>query len=151
MNNRCPWPSDNQLMIEYHDKEWGVPLHADRKLFEFMVLDAFQAGLSWAIILNKREGFRKAFDNFEAEKIARYSNKRIQKLLLNPGIIRNKLKVNSTVVNAKQFLVVQEEFGTFDKYIWQFTDGKTLHNKWTAIKQVPAKTKESDAMSKDLL
>ncbi len=151
MNNRCPWPSDNQLMIEYHDKEWGVPLHNDRKLFEFMVLDAFQAGLSWAIVLKKREGFRKAFDNFEAEKIVRYSEKKIQKILTNPDIIRNKLKVYSTVTNAKQFLKVQEEFGTFDKYIWQFTGGKTIDNKRKTLTNIPAKTKESDAMSKDLL
>jgi len=151
MPTRCPWPRDNKLMIEYHDTEWGVPLHDDRKLFEFMVLDAFQAGLSWAIVLNKREGFRKAFDNFEAEKISRYTDKKIQKLLLDPGIIRNKLKVYSTVTNAKQFLAVQKEFGTFDKYIWQFTQGKTIHNKWKSGKQIPAKSKESDAMSKDLL
>jgi DNA-3-methyladenine glycosylase I len=151
MSKRCAWPGDNQLMIEYHDKEWGVPLHNDRKLFEFMVLDAFQAGLSWSIVLKKREGFRDAFDNFEAEKIARYSEKKIQKILANPEIIRNKLKVHSTVTNAKQFLNVQEEFGTFDKYIWQFTGGKTIHNKWKTTKEVPAKTKESDAMSKDLL
>ena len=150
MPTRCPWPRDNKLMIEYHDTEWGVPLHDDRKLFEFMVLDAFQAGLSWAIVLNKREGFRKAFDNFEAEKIARYSEKKIQKLLLDEGIIRNKLKVNSTVTNAKQFLAVQEEFGAFDKYIWQFTDGKTIHNKLRNLSQIQAKSKESDAMSKDL-
>ena len=150
MEKRCPWPRDNKLMIDYHDTEWGVPLHDDRKLFEFMVLDAFQAGLSWAIVLNKREGFRKAFDNFEAEKIARYSEKKIQKLLLDEGIIRNKLKVYSTVNNAKQFLRVQEAFGTFDKYIWQFTDGKTIHNRWTKLSGIPAKTKESDAMSKDL-
>ncbi|MBK5285666.1 MAG: DNA-3-methyladenine glycosylase I [Bacteroidia bacterium] len=151
MKIRCPWPRDNKLMIEYHDNEWGVPLHDDRKLFEFMVLDAFQAGLSWAIVLNKREGFRKAFDNFDAVKIARYTDKKIQKLLLDPGIIRNKLKVYSTVTNAKQFLAVQKEFGTFDSYIWQFTQGKTIHNKWKTGKQIPAKTKESDAMSKDLL
>ena len=150
MEKRCPWPRDNKLMIDYHDTEWGVPLHDDRKLFEFMVLDAFQAGLSWAIVLNKREGFRKAFDNFEAEKIARYSEKKIQKLLLDEGIIRNKLKVYSTVNNAKQFLGVQEAFGTFDKYIWQFTDGKTIHNRWTKLSGIPAKTKESDAMSKEL-
>src|SRR5215475_2821388 len=109
MNNSCPWPSDNALMIEYHDKEWGVPLHDDRKIFEFMVLDAFQAGLSWAIVLEKREGFRKAFDNFDAEKIARYTEKKIQKILTDSGIIRNKLKVYSTVTNAKHFLKVQEE------------------------------------------
>ena len=151
MSKRCPWPGDNPLMIEYHDLEWGVPLHNDRKIFEFMVLDAFQAGLSWAIVLKKREGFREAFDNFEPEKIARYSEKKIQKILTDPAIIRNKLKVYATVTNAKQFLAVQKEFGTFDKYIWQFTGGKTIHNKWKHLKQVPAKTKESDAMSKDLL
>lgn len=151
MKTRCPWPRDNQLMLEYHDTEWGVPLHDDRKLFEFMVLDAFQAGLSWAIVLRKREGFRKAFDNFEPEKIARYSEKKIQKLLLDEGIIRNKLKVNATVTNAKQFLAVQKEFGTFDKYIWQFTNGKTIHNDLKKISQIQAKSKESDAMSKDLL
>jgi len=150
-HNRCPWPGNNELMIEYHDTEWGVPLHDDRKIFEFMVLDAFQAGLSWSIVLKKREGFRKAFDNFEPEKIARYSEKKIQKILTNPDIIRNRLKVYATVTNAKQFLKVQEEFGTFDKYIWQFTGGKTIHNKWKNTKEVPAKTKESDAMSKDLL
>jgi len=151
MPTRCPWSRDNQLMIEYHDTEWGVPLHDDRKLFEFMVLDAFQAGLSWAIVLKKREGFRKAFDNFEPEKIARYSEKKIQKLLSDEGIIRNKLKVNATVTNAKQFLVVQKEFGTFNKYIWQFTNGKTIHNKLQKLSDIQAKSKESDAMSKDLL
>ncbi|HLG35350.1 MAG TPA: DNA-3-methyladenine glycosylase I [Bacteroidia bacterium] len=151
MPTRCPWPSDNPLMLEYHDTEWGVPLHDDRKIFEFMVLDAFQAGLSWAIVLKKREGFRKAFDNFEPEKIARYPEKKIQKLLLDEGIIRNKLKVNATVTNAKQFLVVQKEFGTFDTYIWQFTGGKTIHNDLKRHSQIQAKSKESDAMSKDLL
>lgn len=151
MPQRCPWPRDNQLMIEYHDTEWGVPLHDDRKLFEFMVLDAFQAGLSWAIVLKKREGFRKAFDNFEPEKIARYTEKKIQKLLQDEGIIRNQLKVRSTVTNAKQFLEVQKEFSTFDKYIWQFTGGKTIHNDLKKISQIQAKSKESDAMSKDLL
>jgi len=151
MKTRCPWPSDNPLMLEYHDTEWGVPLHDDRKIFEFMVLDAFQAGLSWAIVLKKREGFRKAFDNFEPEKIARYTEKKIQKLLLDEAIIRNKLKVNATVTNAKQFLAVQKEFGTFDKYIWQFTGGKTINNDLKKLSQIQAKSKESDAMSKDLL
>ena len=151
MKTRCPWPRDNPLMLEYHDTEWGVPLHDERKLFEFMVLDAFQAGLSWAIVLKKREGFRKAFDNFEPEKIAHYSEKKIQKLLLDEGIIRNKLKVNATVTNAKQFLVVQKEFGTFAQYIWQFTGGKTIHNDLKKLSQIQAKSKESDAMSKDLI
>lgn len=151
MPTRCSWPSDNELMIEYHDTEWGVPLHDDRKLFEFMVLDAFQAGLSWAIVLKKREGFRKAFDNFEPEKIARYTEKKIQKLLQDEGIIRNQLKVRATVNNAKQFLAVQKEFGTFDKYIWQFTGGKTIDNKLKKLSGIQSKSKESDAMSKDLL
>jgi DNA-3-methyladenine glycosylase I len=150
MPTRCPWPSDNELMIEYHDTEWGVPLHDDRKIFEFMVLDAFQAGLSWAIVLKKREGFRKAFDNFEAEKIARYTEKKIQKLLQDENIIRNQLKVRATVTNAKQFLLVQKEFGTFDKYIWQFTSGKTIHSDLRKLSELKAKSKESDAMSKDL-
>lgn len=152
MNNekRCAWPLKNPLMIEYHDKEWGTPLHDDRKLFEFMVLDAFQAGLSWNTIINKRKNFEKAFDNFVPEKVARYSEAKIQKLLNDAGIIRNKLKIYSTVNNAKLFLKIQKEFGTFDKYIWQFTGGKTLHNKWKTLKEIPASTKESDEMSKDL-
>ena len=137
-------------MIEYHDKEWGTPLHDDRKLFEYMVLDAFQAGLSWNTIINKRRNFEKAFDNFQPEKVARYTEKKIQKLLNDAGIIRNKLKIYSTVNNAKMFLKIQKEFGTFDKYIWQFTGGKTLHNKWETMKGIPASTKESDEMSKDL-
>jgi DNA-3-methyladenine glycosylase I len=130
--------------------EWGVPVHDDRKLFEFLVLDAFQAGLSWSTILNKRENFRKAFDNFDYKKIAKYDQRKIDELLQNEGIIRNKLKVNGTLKNAKVFIQVQEEFGSFDKYIWQFTGGKTLINNWTDLKQIPAKSKESDAMSKDL-
>jgi len=148
---RCPWSANNPLMIEYHDKEWGVPLHNDRKLFEFMLLDAFQAGLSWNTIINKRENFRKAFDNFDPAKISKYTDKKIQSLLNDAGIIRNRMKINSSVTNAKAFLIVQKEFGSFDKYIWQFTSGKTIHSKWKTLKELPAKTKESDAMSKDLI
>jgi DNA-3-methyladenine glycosylase I len=137
-------------MIEYHDTEWGVPVHDDRKLFEFMVLDAFQAGLSWSIVLKKRENFRKAFDNFEYVRIAKYSQKKIDRLIADPGIIRNKLKIAATVANAKAFLEIQKEFGSFDRYIWSFTGGKTIKNKWKTLAQIPARTKESDAMSRDL-
>jgi DNA-3-methyladenine glycosylase I len=137
-------------MIEYHDTEWGVPVHDDRKLFEFMVLDAFQAGLSWSIVLKKRENFRKALSNFEYIKIAKYNQKKIDRLIADPGIIRNKLKIAATVTNAKAFLKIQKEFGSFDKYIWSFTCGKTLQNKWKTLAQIPVSTRESDAMSKDL-
>jgi DNA-3-methyladenine glycosylase I len=150
-NKSCEWLNKNPLMIEYHDKEWGVPLHDDNKLFEYMILDAFQAGLSWNTIINKRDNFRKAFDNFDPVKISKYGDRKIQSLLNDAGIIRNRLKVNAAVTNAKVFLKVQREFGTFDKYIWQFTGGKTIVNKWKTMKEIPAKTKESDAMSKDLL
>lgn len=147
----CTWPSGNPLMIEYHDKEWGVPLHNDRKLFEYMILDAFQAGLSWNTIINKRKNFRKAFDNFDPIKISKYNERKIKALLKDAGIIRNNLKIRAAVKNAKAYLKVKKEFGTFDKYIWQFTGGKTIHNKWKTLKELPAKTKESDAMSKDLI
>lgn len=146
----CNWPSDDPLMIRYHDEEWGVPLHDDRKLFEFMVLDAFQAGLSWKTVLHKRENFRKAFDNFEPEVIANYSEGKIQLLLQDAGIIRNRAKVRGTVENAKAFLQVQQEFGTFDRYIWQFTGGRALHNQLQSLSQMPVSSPESDAMSKDL-
>ncbi len=146
----CEWHLTNNLMIDYHDKEWGVPLHNDRKLFEYITLDAFQAGLSWSTIINKRENFRKAFDNFEAEKISKYGDAKIRKLLNNEGIIRNKLKIYATIENAKLFLKLRKEFGTFDKYIWQFTDGKTIINKWKSQKELPATSPESDAMSKDM-
>lgn len=138
-------------MIAYHDREWGVPVHDDQRLFEFMVLDAFQAGLSWLIVLRKREEFRKAFDHFDSKKIARYDEEKIQLLLKNEGIIRNQLKIRATVNNAQRFLELQNEFGTFDKYIWQFTGNKTIHNSWKQLAEIPAKSKESDAMSKDLL
>jgi len=148
---RCEWTSTNPLMIKYHDKEWGVPLHNDKKLFEFMLLDAFQAGLSWNTIINKRENFKKAFDGFDVVKISNYNEKKIQQLLNDAGIIRNKLKIYASVNNAKRFLEVKKEFGTFDKYIWQFTGGKPIINKWKTNKEIPAKSKESDAMSKDLI
>jgi len=129
-NNKktCSWPGNNPLMNQYHDKEWGVPVHNDKKLFEFIVLDGFQAGLSWSTILNKRENFRKAFDNFEPEVIARYNENKIESLLQDAGIIRNKLKIRAAVTNARHFLEVQKEFGTFDNYIWQFTGRKTKIN-----------------------
>ena len=147
---RCDWTHNNPYNNEYHDKEWGVPLHDDRKLFEFLILDAFQAGLSWLTILKKRENFRNAFDNFDAEKIAAYDENKIKELLNNQGIIRNKLKIKAAVSNAKAFLSIQREFGSFDKYIWQFTGYKTIVNRWKSWKEIPASTKESDAMSKDL-
>lgn len=148
---RCDWCKGSELMMNYHDEEWGTPLHDDRKHFEFIILDGFQAGLSWSTIINKRNNFRKAFDNFDPKKVAKYDEDKIAELLENPGIVRNKLKVHSAVTNAKAFLAVQKEFGTFDKYIWQFTGGKTLKNSRASMKEIPAKTKESDAMSKDLL
>lgn len=138
-------------MQDYHDTEWGVPLHDDRKLFEFMILDAFQAGLSWKTILHKRENFLKAFDGFDPVKIARYDEKKVQKLLLDAGIIRNRLKVQATITNAKCFLEVCAEFGSFDRYIWQFTGYRTLKNKWHAMEEIPVRSPESDAMSKDLV
>lgn len=150
MERRCGWPGDNDLMIEYHDTEWGVPLHNDRKLFEFLMLDNAQAGLSWQTILNKRENYRKAFDNFEPAKIARYSERKITSLLNDPGIIRNRLKVRSAVINAQVFLEVQSEFASFDAYIWRFVDGTPIRNKWKKLKDIPCTSPQSDTMSKDL-
>jgi len=147
---RCPWSLSSELMMKYHDEEWGVPIHDDRKLFEFMVLDTFQAGLSWNTILNKRENFKKAFDNFQPEKIARYSDTKIQKLLNDEGIIRNKLKIHGTLNNAKNFIKIQKEYGSFDKFIWQFTGYKTIKNRWKDVKQIPPRTAHSDAMSEAL-
>ena len=137
-------------MIKYHDEEWGVPLHDDKKLFEFFVLDAFQAGLSWSTILNKRENFRKAFDGFDYKKIAKYSDKDFERLIMDAGIIRNRLKILATIENAKQFMEIQKEFGSFDKYIWGFVNGKPLVNNFKSLKEIPAKTEISDEMSKDL-
>jgi DNA-3-methyladenine glycosylase I len=146
---RCAWPSST-ISIAYHDREWGVPLKDDRKLFEFLVLDAAQAGLSWEIILRKREGFRAAFDNFDAQKIARYDEKKIKELLGNAGIIRNRLKIESAISNARAFLAVQEECGSFAGYIWQFVGGQPKINACRSLKDVPATSAESDAMSKAL-
>jgi len=150
MNTRCEWVWYDPLLTEYHDKEWGVPVHDDKRLFEFLVLDAFQAGLSWSIILRKRENFRRAFSDFDPLKIAKYKKSEIDRLLEDSGIIRNRLKIESTVSNANSFLNVQKEFGTFDKYIWQFVNYRTIRNRWNSIKELPAKTEGSDLMSKDL-
>ena len=138
------------MMTRYHDTEWGVPVHDDRKLFEFLVLDAAQAGLSWQTILLKRENYRQAFDGFDAERIARYSEKRVAKLLRDPGIVRNRLKIRSAITNARQCIAVRELFGSFDRYIWQFVGGRPLVNKFSSLRQIPSRTRESDAMSKDL-
>jgi DNA-3-methyladenine glycosylase I len=148
-HSRCPWPVDD-LYIAHHDTEWGVPLHEDRALFEFLILEGAQAGLSWHTVLKKRENYRKAFDNFDAQKVARYNDAKLAALLANPGIIRNRLKIAAAVRNAKAFLAVQEEFGSFDHYIWQFVEGRPIINKHRSMKEVPATTRESDAMSKDL-
>lgn len=137
-------------MIEYHDKEWGVPVHDDRVLFEFLILEGAQAGLSWETILNKRENYRRAFDRFDAKKIARYDSKKVRSLMADAGIVRNRLKIASTISNAQAFLGVQNEFGSFDRYIWQFVGGKPKINHWKSSQRLPARTAESDAMSKDL-
>jgi DNA-3-methyladenine glycosylase I len=147
---RCEWANKNAYNHKYHDEEWGVPVHEDRKLFEFLVLDAFQAGLSWLTILKKRENFRKAFDNFDAVKISKYNEQKVEQLMKDEGIIRNKLKIIATIGNANAFLKVQKEFVSFDKYIWQFTGHKTIVNKWKEFKEIPTRTKESDLMSLDL-
>lgn len=148
---RCAWVApDNPLMIRYHDEEWGVPVHDDRKHFEFLVLEAAQAGLSWSIVLNKREGYRRAFSDFDPAKVARYSEKRIQKLLLDDGIIRNRLKIESAVRNAKAFLALQKEFGTFDGYCWGFVGGRPRQNHRRTLRDIPATSPESDALSRDL-
>ena len=149
--NRCTWAASNQDYFHYHDNEWGVPLHDDRKLFEFMLLDAFQAGLSWLTILRKRENFRKAFDDFDYQKIAAYDEAKIESLLQDAGIIRNKLKINAAVKNARAFIKIQDEFGSSDAYIWGFTSSKTIQNRFTSIKEIPARTELSDIISKDLL
>jgi DNA-3-methyladenine glycosylase I len=147
---RCAWPSDDGLMIAYHDDEWGEPVHDDRKLFEFMVLDAVQAGLSWRTVLHKRENYRRALHNFDAVKIARFKDKDMARLLEDAGLIRNRLKMAAIVENAKHFLEVQKEFGTFDEFIWQFTRGKTIHNRHKTMGDIPAISDEAEAMSKEL-
>jgi len=147
---RCPWAGSDPLMVQYHDREWGVPVHDDRKLFELLTLEGAQAGLSWSTILKKRQNYRKAFDRFNPQTIARYDRKKVAHLLADEGIVRNRLKIASTVANARAFLRIQREFGLFDTYIWQFVDGKARANRWKHMKQLPARTPESDAMSKDL-
>ena len=147
---RCPWPTD-ELYVRYHDTEWGVPLHDDRALFELLTLEGAQAGLSWSTILAKRENYRRAFDGFDVEKISRYGARKTAALLADAGIVRNRLKIAATIRNAKAFLAVQREFGSFDRYLWQFTGGRPIVNRRRAMKEVPARTPESDALSRDLL
>ena len=147
---RCAW-AKKALDIKYHDREWGVPQHDDRVLFEFLILEGAQAGLSWSTILNKRQNYRRAFDNFNARKVARCDARRIRKLLADPGIVRNRLKIAAAILNARAFLVVQQEFGSFDTYIWRFVGGRPIRNARQTLKEIPARTPESDAMSKDLL
>lgn len=146
----CSWPTSDPLLVKYHDIEWGVPVHDDRKLFEFLILEGFQAGLSWLTVLRKREHFRKAFDRFDFNKVATYDKKKIDSLMNDAGIIRNKLKITGAVTNAKAFLEVRKEFGTFDKYIWGFSGGKTVNNGFNGLSELPAKTKLSDLISSDL-
>lgn len=152
MKKRCDWvPVDKEKYVKYHDEEWGVPVHNDRKLFEMLILEGAQAGLSWETVLNKRENYRIAFDNFDAKKIAKYDEDKFNELMNNPGIIRNKLKIRATINNAKRFLEVQKEFGSFDKYIWSFVNHKPIVNNFNKLSDLPAKTEISDKMSKDLL
>ena len=146
---RCSWPK-SELDIAYHDQEWGVPVHEDRRLFEFLILEGAQAGLSWSTILNKRENYRRAFNNFDPRKVAKYDAKRIRALLRDPGIVRNQLKIKAAVTNARAFLAIQKEFGSFDTYIWRFVGGHPIVNRRSQLKAIPPRTKESDAMSKDL-
>ncbi len=154
---RCGWSLGidhsrrNPTMIAYHDTEWGVPVHDDRKHYEFLVLDAFQAGLSWAVVLAKREGFRRAFADFDPERVARFNRRSIDRLLADPGIVRNRQKIEASIGNARALLAIQDAHGSFDAFVWQFTEGTTRHNTWRSMKEVPAKTKQSDAMSKALV
>ena len=147
---RCPWSENDSLYIDYHDREWGVPVHDDRKLFEFLILEGMQAGLSWLIILRKRENFRLAFAGFDPEKVARFGKREIGRLMADPGIVRNELKILAAVSNARALLRIRDEFGSFDKYLWRFVDGATRINRWRRMKDIPAKTQQSDAMSQDL-
>ncbi|MCK5189660.1 MAG: DNA-3-methyladenine glycosylase I [Methylococcales bacterium] len=147
---KCVWALSSALEEKYHDSEWGVPVHDDRLLFEFLILEGAQAGLSWATILNKREGYRKAFDNFDAQKISQYNDEKVKQLLNNSEIIRNRLKVNAAITNAKAFLTIRQEYGSFDSYIWQFVEGKSIQNQWQQFNQIPVTTVESEQMSKSL-
>ena len=148
--NRCPWSSSDPLYIRYHDREWGVPVHNDKKLLEFLILEGMQAGLSWLTILRKRQNFRKAFSNFDPKKVARFDSLKVRRLLKDKGIVRNRLKIKAAIRNARVFLLVQKEFGSFNKYIWQFVGSEPKMNRWKSLKEIPAKTKESDLMSEDL-
>ena len=150
MKKRCAWCSDDPLYVSYHDTEWGVPVHDDRRLFEFLVLEGAQAGLSWLTVLKKRENYRKAFDNFEIERVAKYGHQEIDRLLLDPGIVRNRLKIASAIQNAQGVLAIQEEYGTFDAYLWGYVNGSTIQNSWTSMADLPSKSAGSDQMSKDL-
>lgn len=150
MEKRCEWSINHDMMKTYHDEEWGQPVHDDRKLFEFMILDGMQAGLSWLTVLKKREAFNKAFDYFDVVKVAAYDQQKIDELMTNEGIIRNKLKIEASIVNARHFIEIQQEFGSFDRYFWSFTDGKTIQNNWTSMSELPARTELSDKMSVDL-
>lgn len=150
MVRRCEWSSLDPIYIKYHDKEWGVPLHNDRKIFEFMVLDSVQAGLSWLTVLKKRENYRRAFDGFEPERIAKYNSRKIESLMLDSGIIRNRLKIVAAVKNAQAFIRTREEFGSFDSYIWSFVGGRPIINRYASLSKIPASSRESDAMSTDL-
>ena len=147
---RCGWGESNPMYLRYHDEEWGVPVHNDRRLFEMLILEGTQAGLSWLIVLRKREEYRKAFDNFDASRIARYTEKKVRKLLLNSGIIRNRLKITAAIDNAKAFLKVQKEFGSFDKFLWSFVGGAPRQNRFKRLKEIPSRTVESDTMSREL-
>jgi DNA-3-methyladenine glycosylase I len=149
--SRCPWPGNDRLLISYHDVEWGVPLHDDRALFEFLVLDGFQAGLSWKSVLHKRDAFRRAFGGFDPEFVVRFSETDLEQLLQNPEIIRNRAKVRAAVTNARAFLEVRDEFGSFNRFIWRFTRGAPLINRWGALSQVPARSEESDRMARELV
>ena len=150
MKTRCAWPGTNALQIAYHDTEWGTPAHDDRRLFEFLILEGAQAGLSWDTILKKRDNYRRAFAAFDPQKVARFGARQIRARMNDPGIVRNRLKIESSITNAAAFLAVQDEFGSFDRYVWQFVGGRPRQNRWRAMKEVPVSTRESDAMSKDL-
>ncbi len=150
MIQRCPWPGNDPLYVAYHDQEWGVPLHDDRALFEFLVLDGMQAGLSWGLILKKRDNFRQAFDFFEPQRLATYDERKVAELLANPGIIRNRLKIEAAIQNGRAFLEIQAQFGSFDAYIWQFVGGRPKKNAWRTLAEIPSRSAESDAMSQDL-
>ena len=150
MTTRCPWAGSDPLYVAYHDQEWGVPVHDDRTIFEFLILEGAQAGLSWSTILKKRDAYRAAFDNFDPATVAAYDDDKVAHLLANPGIVRNRAKIASAIKNAQAFLAVQQEFGSFDAYIWQFVGGRVKQNSWRSLSEIPASTPESEAMSKDL-